>query len=61
MSTEEMFTRFYFFGTCLMGMPPDTFWGMPFGFFMDLWVCYKVWHGIEKQKVYASIDQLIPL
>jgi hypothetical protein len=47
-SDDETFTRLYFFGTVLMGMDDDKFWLMPIGSFLDLWACYKQWHGLEK-------------
>jgi hypothetical protein len=59
-SDDEAFTRLYFYGTVLMGIEPDSFWNMPFGMFIDLWTCYKQWNGIEKPKIYANIDQIIP-
>jgi hypothetical protein len=43
-----------------MGMPPDRFWLMSTGMFLDLWTIYKQWHGIEKAKTHANIDQIIP-
>jgi hypothetical protein len=48
----------FFYGTVLMGMPSDTFWSMSVGLFLDLWACYRQWHGIDKPK--QSIDQIIP-
>jgi hypothetical protein len=51
----------YFYGTILMGISHDAFWGMSFGMFMDLWTCFKQWHGIEKARIEANIDQVIPM
>ena len=44
-----------------MGMEPEYFWLLPFGLFFDMWVCFKQWHGIEKPKVEADIDTIIPI
>jgi hypothetical protein len=41
-----------------MGMRPETFWLIPIGLFLDLWCCYKQYHGIEKPM--KSIDEVIP-
>jgi hypothetical protein len=57
----ESFTRLFFNGTVLMNMEPERFWLTPLGLFLDLWACYKQWHGIEKPDVEADIDSIIPL
>ena len=60
MSDNEFFTRLYYYGTVQMGMNPDQFWLMPFGFFMDLWTCHKQFIGTEKPKQEVYIDDIIP-
>ena len=61
MTDEELFTRFYYYGTVLMGVRADDFWLMPIGLFLDLWTCHKQFLGIEKPKKLATIDDIIPL
>lgn len=60
MSDEELFTRFYYYGTVQMGMEEDIFWLMPMGLFLDLWTCHKQFLGIEKAKRMMTIDDIIP-
>lgn len=60
MSDEELFTRFYYYGTVQMGMEEDNFWLMPMGLFLDLWTCHKQFLGIEKVKRMMTIDDIIP-
>jgi hypothetical protein len=57
---RETFTRLYFYGHILMGMKPEEFWLMPIGLFLDLWACFKQWHGLEKAAREQSIDDAIP-
>jgi hypothetical protein len=47
-SDDESFARLYFYATVLLGLSDEKFWFMPIGQFLDLWACYKQWHGIEK-------------
>lgn len=61
MSDEELFTRFYYYGTVQMGIRADEFWLMPIGLFLDLWTCHKQFIGIEKPKKITTIDDIIPL
>jgi hypothetical protein len=56
---EETFTRLYFYGHILMGMGENEFWLMPIGLFLDLWACYKQWHGLEKAAREQTIDDII--
>ena len=60
MSDDEAFTRLLYYGTVLMRMEPERFWLTPLGLFLDLWTCFKQWHGIEKPDVEADIDDIIP-
>lgn len=60
MSDEELFTRFYYYGTVQLGMREVDFWLMPIGLFLDLWTCHKQFLGIEKTKQRMSIDDIIP-
>jgi hypothetical protein len=59
-SDEELFTRFYYYGTVQMGMDEERFWLMPIGYFFDLWTCHKQFLGIEKNKRIMTIDDIIP-
>jgi hypothetical protein len=31
-----------------LGLPPERYRLMPIGEFLDLWACYKQFHGMEK-------------
>jgi len=55
----ETFTRLYFYGHILMGMGENEFWLTPIGLFLDLWACFKQWHGLEKPVREKSIDDII--
>ncbi len=59
-SDEELFTRFYYYGTVQMGMDEKNFWLMPIGLFLDLWTCHKQFLGIEKVRKAVMIDDIIP-
>ena len=61
MTTAEVFTRLYYYGTVQMRLSADDFWTMPFGLFMDLWACHKQFLGIEKVKREMSIDDVVPV
>ena len=61
MTTAEVFTRLYYYGTVQMRLSADDFWTMPFGLFMDLWACHKQFLGIEKVKREMTIDDVVPL
>lgn len=60
MSDEELFTRFYYYGTVQLGMREVDFWLMPMGLFLDLWTCHKHFLGMEKPRKYETIDDIIP-
>ena len=51
MTTAEVFTRLYYYGTVQMRLSADEFWTMPFGLFMDLWACHKQFLGIDRKSV----------
>jgi hypothetical protein len=59
-SDEELFTRFYYYGTVQMGIDEDKFWLMPIGYFLDLWTCHKQFLGMEKPRKLITIDDIIP-
>lgn len=61
MTTAEVFTRLYYYGTVQMRLSADEFWTMPFGLFMDLWACHKQFLGIEKPLRQQTIDDVIPI
>lgn len=61
MSDEELFTRFYYYGTVQMDMGEEDFWLMPIGLFLDLWTCHKQFIGLEKLKKSTTIDDIFPL
>jgi len=41
-----------------MSLSDDEFWLMPIGEFLDLWTCYKQWHGLEKPYVELTLDDI---
>jgi len=43
-----------------MGMGENEFWLTPIGLFLDLWACFKQWHGLEKPVKEISIDSIVP-
>lgn len=61
MTTAELFTRLYYYGTVQMGFSDEKFWTMPMGLFLDLWACHKQWLGLEKPKRALTVDDIIPL
>lgn len=60
MSDEELFTRFYYYGTVQLGMREVDFWLMPIGLFLDIWTCHKQFLGMEKPRKTMTIDDIIP-
>jgi hypothetical protein len=59
-SDEELFIRFYYYGTVQMGMDEERFWLMPIGYFLDLWTCHKQFLGMEKPRKTITVDDIIP-
>ena len=49
-----------FIGVSLLGREECAVWLMPIGALLDQWEAYKHFHGIAKQKVVLTIDELIP-
>lgn len=60
MSSDELFTRLFYYGLALLHLAQDEFWEMPFGLLLDLIECHKQYHGISKPYRETTIDDIIP-
>jgi hypothetical protein len=43
-----------------MNYAADEVWEMPMGLFLDLWECYKQFHGMAEPYQEHYIDDIIP-